>query len=71
MSLIELRDGEVFLPKSLSAFQPESSAQRVFNGCNNLIVYTDVESIPTLWFTHFGTVIRNGYTYEEYLQEIA
>ncbi len=57
----------VFLPNSLLAFSPSNSDQPVFYGCNNLVIYTEVETIPVIWSIHFGTYILKDYTYDEYL----
>ena len=57
----------VFLPNSLLAFSPSNSDQPVFYGCNNLVIYTEVGTIPVIWSIHFGTYILKDYTYDEYL----
>ncbi|MBQ7392138.1 MAG: leucine-rich repeat domain-containing protein, partial [Clostridia bacterium] len=57
----------VFLPNSLLAFSPSNSDQPVFYGCNNLVIYTEVRTIPVIWSIHFGTYILKDYTYDEYL----
>lgn len=57
----------VFLPKSLLSFSPSNTDQPVFEGCYNLVIYTEVETIPVTWSIHFGTHILKDYTYDEYL----
>ena len=60
----------VFLPSSLSNVSSVGYYGGVFEGCEDITLYTDAEQIPTAWETCFGAGILTGYIYEEYLQAI-
>ena len=60
----------VFLPKSLLNISPDPNDWQVFKDCNDPILYTDADKIPTAWATYFGASILKNYTYEQYLNEV-
>ncbi len=60
----------VFLPKSLLNISPDPNDWQVFKDCNDPILYTDADKIPTTWATYFGASILKNYTYEQYLNEV-
>ena len=60
----------VFLPKSLLNISPDPNDWQVFKDCDDPILYTDADKIPTAWATYFGASILKNYTYEQYLNEV-
>ena len=58
----------MFLPSSLSGISASGYYWGVFDGCDELVIYTDISKIPTAWATIFGASILKGYTYEQYLE---